>query len=74
MEYLEQFRNSIFLLSLMVMISCSSNEIRPLLKMNEESSIYKQTSGLMYVNDQLFSGQLYRLYPNAIDTLSLIHI
>jgi antitoxin component YwqK of YwqJK toxin-antitoxin module len=73
MEYLERFRNSIPLLFLTMMISCSPNEIRLHLKVNEESSIFIQKEGLMYVNNQLFSGELYRLYPNSIDTMTSKH-
>lgn len=69
MVYLEQFRNSIIFLSLTLMISCSPKKIRHLELVNEESSKWQQSKGLMYRDGVLFSGQLFKLYPFGEDTM-----
>jgi len=71
MVYQEQFRNSIIFLSLTMtmMISCSPKKIRHLEQVNEESSQCHQSGGLMYVDGELFSGQLFKLYASSKDTM-----
>ncbi len=69
MVYLEQFRNSIIFLSLTLMISCSPKKIQYLELVNEESFQCQQSKGLMYVDGELFSGQLFKLYPSCEDTM-----
>ena len=51
------------------MISCSPKKIRHLELVNEESSQWQQSKGLMYRNGTLFSGQSFKLYPSGEDTM-----
>lgn len=73
MVQLEPLRASLFGLALLatIWLGCGLNKEAPLPFLNEEGVVTVASGGQFYVNDTLFSGTMYRLYPKSTDTLSI---
>ncbi len=67
MEHQGLSRNSVILILLILSVSCTSAKKERLVNLDTEN--IRHINGKCSVNDTLFSGTLYRLYPESADTV-----
>lgn len=67
----EQLRNKVFLGMLFILLSCREKEQIILRNVNESNSTHWYSGGFLYVDSLRFSGTLFKLYSNTLDTFSV---
>ena len=65
------FRNSIFMLLVLMFACCKSSEYHAALSTNSDSSTIVTRVGITYVNDAVYTGTIYTLAPNQKDTTQI---
>jgi antitoxin component YwqK of YwqJK toxin-antitoxin module len=75
MEHLEQLVNKIISYSILLLLlaGCNSAEqpVKADSRINISSINLKQVNGVMYLNDKLYSGIIFSLYPGTTDTAEI---
>ena len=70
MEQLVRYRNNCWIAALALLAQCS--EQRPNLQtLNADSVELRASQGILYVDGEAYSGTLYSLYENTIDTVEV---
>jgi hypothetical protein len=71
MEQPELFRNSFLFFFLLLLSGCATNENSNGPFVNRDQAAARTSGGILYVNDIVFSGTLFSLNPNGIDTIEV---
>ena len=65
------YRNSLNILLITFCFSCTGDQNVKMHSLNQKEVELSQVRGILYANEQVFSGTLYTLYENSTDTLSV---
>lgn len=67
----EPYHNSILIFVLLLLPACADNQNSNAPLVNRDQVTTRTSGGISYVNDVVFSGSLFSLDPNGIDTLEV---